>query len=114
MSRDPRHDIDDELQFHLDQRINEYIAAGMSPEAARWAAVERLGDLAPVRSVCSSLLAAEYASENRRILVNLSWLDLKLGLRMLRKYPWLSAVAMIGMALTIAIAAGYFTVLGIF
>jgi len=35
MTRDPRHEIDDELRFHLEERIRDYIAAGMSPEAAR-------------------------------------------------------------------------------
>ena len=38
----------------------------------------------------------------------MSWLDIKLGIRMLVKYPGLSLVAVIGMALAIAIGAGYF------
>ena len=38
----------------------------------------------------------------------ISWIDLKLGIRMLVKYPGLSLVAVIGMALAIAIGAGYF------
>jgi predicted permease len=64
------------------------IARGMSPEAARRAA------------------------ENRITFVNVSWLDVKLGIRMLAKYPGLSAVAVIGMALAIAIGATYFAIIG--
>lgn len=45
--------------------------------------------------------------------MRVSWLDVKLGLRMLARYPWLSAVAVIGMALAIAIGAGYFAIIGL-
>jgi hypothetical protein len=41
-----------------------------------------------------------------RNLINVSWLDTKLGIRMLTKYPGLSIVAVSGMALAIAIGAG--------
>jgi predicted permease len=37
-----------------------------------------------------------------------SWVDVKLGVRMMRKHPALSLVSVIGMALAIAIGAGYF------
>ena len=40
--------------------------------------------------------------------MRISWIDIKLGIRMLVKYPGLSLVAVIGMALAIAIGAGYF------
>lgn len=38
----------------------------------------------------------------------ISWLDLKLGLRMLVKYPWLTIVGGLGMAVAVAIGAGFF------
>jgi putative ABC transport system permease protein len=44
--------------------------------------------------------------------VHFSWLDVKLGLRMLRKYPGLSLVSVIGMSVAIAIAAGYYGAFG--
>ncbi|HEY7055515.1 MAG TPA: ABC transporter permease [Vicinamibacterales bacterium] len=44
--------------------------------------------------------------------MNVSWLDVKLGIRMLAKYPGLSAVAVIGLALAIAIGATYFAIIG--
>jgi predicted permease len=42
--------------------------------------------------------------------MNVSWLDVKLGIRMLARYPWLSAVSVAGMALAIAIGAGYVSI----
>ena len=47
-----------------------------------------------------------------RALDRVSWLDVKLGVRMLAKYPALSIVAVLGMALAIAIGGGYFAFIG--
>ena len=110
--RDPEEELTEELQFHLEQRTTEYIERGMSPEAAREAASKRFGDATRVRDVCAPMLAADRAQEQRRTLWRISWLDVKLGLRMFFKYPGLSLVSVIGMAVAIAIGAGYFTVLG--
>jgi predicted permease len=106
--------VDEELRFHLEQRTRDYIARGMSPEAARDAAAQRFGDPARVSEACTSVLLAERAAEKRRALVKLSWLDVKLGLRMLAKYPGLSLVAVGGMAIAIALGAGYFALVGSF
>jgi putative ABC transport system permease protein len=43
--------------------------------------------------------------------VRMSWLDVKLGLRMLTKYPGLSSVSVLGMAVAIAIGAGAFSMI---
>jgi predicted permease len=110
--RDPKEELTEELQFHLEERTREYIARGMSPEAAREAASKRFGDATRVRDACAPMLAADRAQEQRRTLWRISWLDVKLGLRMFVKYPGLSLVSVMGMAVAIAIGAGYFTVLG--
>ena len=114
MTRDPRQEVDDELQFHLEQRMRDYIARGMSPEAARAAAAQRFGDTARVREACTSVLLAERKVEQRRTFIRVSWLDVKLGLRMFAKYPGLSLVAVAGMAIAIAIGAGYFSIVSLF
>jgi hypothetical protein len=49
----------------------------------------------------------------RRTFVNVSWLDVKLGMRMVAKYPWLSGVSVIGMAVAIAIGTAYFSIIGV-
>jgi predicted permease len=103
-------EVDDELKFHLEQRVRDYVARGMDPEAARRAALERLGDLERVRDACTATLEAERRAESRRGRVVMSWLDVKLGLRMLVKYPGLTLIGGLGMAVAIAIGAGFFDV----
>ena len=110
--KDPEQEFDDELNFHIEQRTRDYIARGMSPDAARIAATERLGDVTDVRRACASVLAAERAADGRRTLWRVSWLDVRLGLRMMAKSPGLSIVTVVGMAIAIAIGAGYFAAFG--
>ena len=41
----PAAEVESELRFHLEHRIQANIAAGMTPDEARQAAVERFGDV---------------------------------------------------------------------
>ncbi|MGH7554820.1 MAG: ABC transporter permease, partial [Longimicrobiales bacterium] len=91
-------------------RVRDYVARGMDAEAARRAALERLGDLEHVRDECTAELEAEHRAESRRGRLIMSWLDVKLGLRMLAKYPGLTLIGGLAMAVAIAIGAGFFDV----
>lgn len=64
--KDPQQEFDEELQFHLDERVRDYIAKRVSPDAARKAAAERFGNIAGVREPCIPVLVAERAAEGRR------------------------------------------------
>src|SRR5688572_30444232 len=101
---DARVEVEDELSFHFERRVQENIARGMEPEAARAAAEERLGDLKAVQNECADLLTAERRLEKRREWLRFSWLDFKLGFRMLVKYPGLTIVG--GVAIAFAIMMG--------
>jgi putative ABC transport system permease protein len=108
LPRDPEQDVDDEIAFHFEERVRDYIARGMDPDTARRAALGRMGDIERARVEGAALLSAERRTEERRMMLKVSWLDVKLGLRMLGKYPGLSLVAVLGMAVAIAIGVGYF------
>ncbi|MBV8115478.1 MAG: ABC transporter permease, partial [Silvibacterium sp.] len=41
--------LDEELRFHLERQVAEYVAAGMSPEEARHAALRAFGNPAALR-----------------------------------------------------------------
>ena len=59
---DPQPEVSAELEFHVEQRVRDYIAQGMDPEAARRATLERLGDLRSIQHECTELLKAERPS----------------------------------------------------
>ena len=101
---DARTEVEEELAFHLEERVRANITRGLDPEAARAAAQQRLGDLQQIRSECTELLVAERRAEARRDWLKFSWLDFKLGFRMLVKYPGLTIVG--GITIAFAIALG--------
>ncbi|MEX2284331.1 MAG: ABC transporter permease [Gemmatimonadota bacterium] len=103
---DARVEVEDELAFHFEQRVRDNISRGMDPAAARIAAEQRLGDLRLVQTECTSLLEAERRAEARSYFMKMSWLDFRLGFRMLVKYPGLTIVG--GLAIALAIAVGAF------
>jgi putative ABC transport system permease protein len=103
--RSPAPEVDEELAHHLEQRVREYQARGMSLEEARAAAIQRMGDLATVRAECTHLLDAERRTEGRRARLQFSWLDFKLGFRMLVRYPGLTLIGSIAMAFGVWVGA---------
>ena len=89
-------DFDQELASHLAMAEEDNIGRGMTPEEARRAARVELGGLSQLR---------EASSEARGLpRLDTFWLDIKLGLRMLRKHLGLTLVA--GLAMTVAIGIG--------
>ena len=48
-------EVETELDFHVEMRTREYIAAGMDPAVARDAAVRRFGDLGRVNQTCRQI-----------------------------------------------------------
>ena len=49
------HDVDEELAFHLETRVQRLVADGMSPDAARREAERQFGDLESVRRSCVTM-----------------------------------------------------------
>src|SRR5437773_11432209 len=90
--------LDDEIQFHLDQQIAENLAAGMSAQEARYAAMRAFGN-------------PTFLKEETRDTWGWTWLeqvaqDLRYGSRTLVKNPGFTAVAASAVDLGIGVNTG--------
>src|SRR5919112_4857855 len=106
----PKREVNDELQFHLEQRIQSYIAGGMSPEAARRKALERFGDVEGVREECEQLLSEDRKAEARRDWFDDLRQDLRFAVRSAVKAPLFSLLTIVTLALGIGANAAVFGV----
>ena len=98
--------FDEELRSHLDMATEDKIAAGMSPAEAHRRSRLELGNLTQLKEAGREVRSLPW--------VGASWLDAKLGLRMLRKSWGLTLVAGLAMTVVIAIAAVVFDVVATF
>jgi predicted permease len=108
--RTPQAEIDDEIAFHVEERVREYIARGMDPAAARAAAYERLGNLTNVRSECTRLLEEDRHAEARRDWFDDLRQDLEFGARSAMRARLFSLLAVMTLALGIGANAAVFGV----
>jgi putative ABC transport system permease protein len=106
----PQVEVDDELRFHLEQRVKENIQRGMSPEDARRAALARFGDVDVVRRECTQLLAEDRKAEARRDWLDDLRQDLRFALRSAVHAPLFTLLAVVTLALGIGANAAVFGV----
>ena len=94
-------ELSEELQFHLEHKIEEGIANGLSPKEARYAALRAMGGL-------------EQRKEEIRDMRHIRWLtdffdDARFAIRSLRRTPGLTAFVAITLALGIGMTAMCFS-----
>jgi predicted permease len=95
-----------EIRAHLQLLEDQYIARGMDAEEARYAALRAFGGVEQVK---------EHQREARMFRWLAGWpMDLKLGVRMLVKYPGLTIVGGLAMAFAIWVSLVVFQVVGLF
>ena len=61
----PRRELADEIEFHLQMRIDEFVRAGLTPSQARSEALKRFGDLPDIQRQCSVLDDRRLTREGR-------------------------------------------------
>ncbi len=94
-----RSELDEEMAFHRAEVEKEFATAGMSPEAARYAAVKRLGNATRLKEESHGVVAfrAETVAQ-----------DVHFALRQMRKNPGFAVTAIVILALGMGVSVAIF------
>ena len=107
---DVAQDVDVELEFHVEMRVQEFMSRGMSEGDARRAVAERLGNVDAARAECVAIGKAREMHVQRADWFDALRADIRFAFRSLVHTPGWTAVALLTVALGIGATTAVFSV----
>jgi len=107
--RSVKSDVDEELNLHLEMRIDELAASGMTRDEARQEAIRQFGDLEATRRYCRDQDETREKTMQRTLSIQDLGQDLRIGIRSLLRVPLLTLTIIATVGVGIGATAAIFS-----